>query len=331
MITFLKKNDYIPVLMNFLDRRPDRIKNISTGLLNQNVLVSLGGTDFVFKIYRKEIDIKKIQEIHFIMEFAIRNGIPAPRPLQHGKLKGHVVALYPYIKGVNPDRYKNSEGRIRSMGKMLGEVQFALNKFHSKTPKPVSSSFINWEANSYIKKLLGISRSLARQPAQVRNFIKPVLEFYVETIQSFNWDKGSFSKLPVNMCHNDFHFANILMVKNKITAVLDWEKAGWNWRVFEVMRSVFFNCRKSASELDWHLVKTYLSEYRKIISLTPIERELAFECGYRKYLFDYWAIKQYLSGRKELRSHILRRLTLAKTLTKNRQEYSERISELFAG
>lgn len=186
----------------------------------------------------------------------------------------------------------------------------------------------SFEPRSSLKEICDLRRQLIGQPSAVKREFNTVLDTYEEIISSQTWDIAPFSKLPIRFIHGDYHMQNLLMKGNEIVTVLDWEKCGWSFRGKEIMRSIIHNCRKTASELSWPLIETYLRAYRQHATLSPVEASLTFECGYRPVVFGFWAIKQYLLGHKHFRQNILRRKQILQVCTDHRVEYAERIAQL---
>ncbi len=304
------------------------LKPLVGGLLNQNFIVATSSTKFVFKVYRPEMATEKVDEMHRIMSHCSRRDIPLAFPIATYRVADHVAALYPYIEGENVTRFGNAIKTVGLMGEMLGRVDKALDSFRSAVSKPPSIELATWDPAKTIEEIVQIRRAAKYSRGEAREIVEQAIVIYEDIIAQGDWDKTRFAKLPVKLCHNDFHTNNVLMRDNKLVAVLDWEKAGWDWRAFEIMRSITFNCRKSDRELDWNLVRAYIHGYRKHHFLTALERELAFDTGVFKMFFSLWTIKQYLAGQKELKANILRRARLLPYLFKHRSEFTERIAEL---
>ncbi len=306
------------------------LRPLMGGLLNQNYVVETGRdtTCFVLKIYRPEIQQEKVEEMHRLMTHCSRRGIPLSLPISTYRLAGHVAALYPYIEGENATRFGNTLKNVGLMGEMLGRVDKALDTFRSSVTKPASIELAKWDPAKTLNEMADIRRAAKHRRGEVREIVERALVIYERIMAEGDWDKTRFTKLPVKICHNDFHINNVLMRDNKLVAVLDWEKAGWDWRAFEIMRTITFNCRKSDRELDWTLVRAYVRGYRQYASFTTRERELAYDAGVYKLFFSLWAMKQYLAGHKECKANVLRRARLLPYLFKHRVEFTERIAHL---
>ncbi|MSR85450.1 hypothetical protein EXS71_03405 [Candidatus Uhrbacteria bacterium] len=328
MPSFLLPTELQPVLQDFFGKKKIKTKILRGGLLNQNEWLSVDGEKYVLKIYRLEMTEEKVKETHRLMKFVANHDIPVSLPIKTVMSDGYVIALYPFISGEHPLRYKNTHIRMHKMGMMLGKIHSMLDTFSFKGKKPVYKKLCSWRADYALDRIRGFRQALFDHPASFRKELTKILDVHEQTILQQNWSMKGFDHLPIRLNEGDFHTKNILMHGSQITAVLDWEKAEWGFRGFEVMRSTIFNCRKSATELSWPHIKSYLQGYKIFGRLNDLERELAFECGYRNMVFSFWAIEQYLLGDKRFRDHIIRRISSIKTLTKHRTEYAKRIPEL---
>jgi Ser/Thr protein kinase RdoA (MazF antagonist) len=228
------------------------IEPIASGLLNQNLIVTAkDGARFVFKAYRPEMPREKVEETHRIMAHAARRGIPVPLPIATYQIGDHVAALYPFVDGEHPSRDGVGIRRAGSMGEMLGRVERAIGSFRPAMPKPSSLAVATWDPVVLTKEMAGIRLALRGKPAHTKDEVEQTLVAYETILSAGDWSKGRFAKLPVRVCHNDFHTRNVLMRGESVVAVLDWEKSGWDWRGYELFRSVMFNCRGGRTSLDW--------------------------------------------------------------------------------
>ena len=310
---------------------------IASGLLNQNVLVTTdAGAKFVFKAYRLVMPRAKVDETHRMMAHAAKRGISLPLPVATYEIGQHVAALYPFVDGSHPPRFGAGVRRVEAMGETLGRVDRVLDSFRPIAPKPSSLELASWDAEKFAAEIAAIRASLCGKPRRVRDDVEATLAMHEAILAKGDWDKRPFARLPVRVCHNDYHTQNVLERPVRQAhggadgsiAVLDWEKAGWEWRGFEVARSVMFVCRRSSGTYCWDNVKAYLSGYKRHATLSDRERETAFLCGFNKAFFSLWAAREYVSGRTEMREHLLRRAKLMPYLFKNRTEFAQRIDKM---
>lgn len=330
MIVFLPSATLSEIVRDVLLTTNFSLAPLKGGLLNQNVLVTVFGKKYLLKVYRKEMDAQRIAEMHRVMEHVRKAGIPVPEFIKHLQRDGYEIALYTFLEGEHPSRYKNSKVRVAAMGEMLGRIQKALDTFEPSTSPATPQALVKkWHVEKFLREIEEVRSSLKNVSSQVRNLVESNLNTLETIIQSHQWPEEKFLHLPVVFAHDDFHTKNILFRGDVIVGVLDWEKSGWNFRGGELMRSVMFNCRRVARELSWPLVETYVRTYREAYGpWSEDERWTAFDCGMRNSLFSLWAVKEYIAGHAAVKSNVTRRTLLLSSLAKNQKDYREKLAKL---
>lgn len=324
MLTFLTSNQYRPFVRDVFRNAKITAQPLKSGLLNQNIRLDAKGQSFVLKIYRPEVNSKKLAQTHRLLSFAHKHGIPVALSIASKEIDGHQTAMYPFLTGEHPPRLRNSQKNLFAMGEMLGRIHKSLEKFSPKESGEVVGELSREKIMAGFQEIDKLLRVASKTD---RAFLQPMVRFQKTAFSRDRFDYGKQKKLPVFFCHGDFHFANILMDRGVVTGVLDWEKAGWMWRSQELMRSLLFNTRISIGEFNLGGIKTFISGYKRQISLTPLEKELMFDIGFRKYAYDFWAMRQFLAGQHAFRSNIKRRFEGTKTLARHREMYKQKIGE----
>lgn len=329
MIEFISPAQIKQFVRDQLSTGPILLKPMSGGLLNQNVLVTSADAKFVVKVYRPEMNREKVDEMHRLMAHCAKRGIPVCLPCKQSEVDGFVLAAYPFTEGQHPPRHRKTQETIAEMGAMLGRIDKALDAFRPKEERPASLAPTKYDPTVLLQRINELRQILLGKSVSLRREVNANLDVYEKLTQELDWPDQGFADLPLRVCHGDFHGYNILMREGKIDAVLDWEKSGWDWRGFELMRSILFNCRYDEGRLSWPLIETYIKAYRNAGSvLSSLECSLAFECGFRRTFFSLWAIKRYIDGNADIRGHVIRRIKLFVNLAKHRAEYAERTADL---
>lgn len=106
--------------------------------------------------------------------------------------------------------------------------------------------------------------------AKQRRFFEIPSEEYCNSYQfGFVRDwliKNKPLKKDLCFCHGDFHYANLLWQKNKISGILDWEMAGINIREYDVAWSLILRPdQKFMDTMDE--IKLYLAGYKSVHNL----------------------------------------------------------------
>ncbi len=301
------------------------LRALSGGLLNQSALIEAGRQRLLLKVYRDKMDNAAVAETHRLMAFVAARGIPVPLPVAVGEVGGRVVALYPFVAGVHPPKF--NDPYVEVMGGMLGRIDAVLDGFRPSAPKPLAASLSRaQDVPGFLREMDEVRAQLHVLRPSDRAYIGRCLDDLAWAVREVPWQETNTDDLPVRVCHNDFHSYNVLMRGGRITAVLDWEKAGWQFRGFEAMRSVIFNCRSSWRKVDGDSADAYLRAYARHVRLSVRERETAFVCGLREMTFSLWAVREYLRGHAAVRANIRRRTAVVRFLAAHREAFAERVA-----
>ncbi len=331
MLQFLDKPEIDRLVKSAFPTGNTSWKQMEKGLLNQNILVCADQQSYLLKVYRPELTSQDLVEMHRVLEFVKGEGIPVPELISYQETDRVRIAMYTFLPGKHPSMYSRSKTRISVMGDMLGRVHTALERYQEKysVPQPTLDPVMP-TADKKLKKIEAMCQDIRETKPPKYKALLRVLGETAERLQSRVWDIHAFDHLPRHLCHGDFHTKNILFSGNVLTGVIDWEKFGWGGHAFEIMRSIIYNCRRSASSLDWASVDAYIQAYRRHQHLTPIECELAFPFVFQKLMFGTWAEEQYVKGQHELWDNVERRRAMNAYLFENEQQFSERIANLLS-
>ncbi len=332
MMTFFAQDDLNRLLAELFPNEKVKISSLDKGLLNQNLVVETKAEKLLLKIYRSEVGKQELQDMHRVMEFVDERGVPVPKLIMNTERSDRQIGLYRYLLGKNPVLYSKSILRIEAMGEMLGQIHKILDDY-ARIYKPEDVTPMQAEIHKREEKVKKIQVLIEKAKQQELPHIKEligILEERVSRLESQDWDFASFDQLPHHFVHGDFHTANILFSGNHLAGVLDWEKAGWGGHAFEIMRSIIFNCRRTAKSLNWQNVETYVKAYKQHQSLTSAECELAFPFVFSKMMFGTWTEEEYLKGRTDVWENVLRRHEINAYLFKNQQAFTKRFAELFS-
>lgn len=332
MLTFFNQEDLNGLLSELFPNEQVKVSSLDKGLLNQNLVVETNAKKLLLKIYRSEVGKQELQDMHRVMEFVGERGIPVPKLIVTTEYANRQIGLYSYLPGKNPVLYSTSLPRIEAMGERLGRIHALLSEYAEiYTPKdetPLQATIHAREEK--VKKINSLIEKAKQQELPHSKELIAILEERTARLESQTWDFASFDELPHHFVHGDFHTKNILFFGNKLTGVLDWEKIGWGSHAFEIMRSIIFNCRRTAKSLNWQNVETYVKAYKRHQLLTPAECELAFPFVFSKMMFGTWTEEEYLKGRMDVWENVLRRHEINAYLFKNQRTFTKRFSELFS-
>lgn len=89
--------------------------------------------------------------------------------------------------------------------------------------------------------------------------------------------------------HGDFYPGNLLFVSGGIlSAILDWDFCGGNWRGIEVARAVVETALTPDDQLDWQRATAFLDAYTAQQPLSTEERRSMFQLWFNYLLFSVY-------------------------------------------
>jgi homoserine kinase type II len=78
--------------------------------------------------------------------------------------------------------------------------------------------------------------------------------------------------LPQQLLHQDYGPGNILMDGDRVTAILDFEFVGLDWRLFDLVVALsWWPVRKMGTGEEWELIDAFARTYVKYVPLNPAE------------------------------------------------------------
>jgi Ser/Thr protein kinase RdoA (MazF antagonist) len=330
MLTFIEAPEIQELIKAFFSSKRFSWKSLDQGLLNQNLVVESQAEKYLLKIYRSEITDEELRDMHQVMEFVEKQGIPVPKLLNFQQMiGGQRAGLYTFLPGKNPSRFSSPLPRIVNMGDMLGRVHATLEDYRKQFHRQLAMNepVLPTKEKKLEKIAKLIDKTKQDRPPHEEELVR-ILTNHIDQISSRDWDMHAFDALPRHLCHGDFHTRNLLCQGSVITGVLDWEKFGWGGHAYEVIRSIVYNCCRTPGSFNWQAVQTYIRAYKQHQTLTPLECQLAFPFVFQKLIFGTWMEEEYLKGRPEVWEKVTRRAAMNAYLFKHEQRIAERIQAL---
>ncbi|MCI0437995.1 MAG: phosphotransferase [Chloroflexi bacterium] len=149
-----------------------------------------------------------------------RHCVPAPRPLlldERGDILGSPGIVTSFVEGRHVAVPRAPKTWARRMAQTLARI-------HSITPTPQERKFLldgNYEAVWFLRRGEVLERMAARPDGEVVwHTVRDLLP--------------SLRKVPDSLVHIDFWTGNVLWVKDRISAVVDWEEAAYGDPAYDV-------------------------------------------------------------------------------------------------
>ncbi len=189
-------------------------KGIAEGVSNSNWLVettgsAANGKRFILTMYERRIDITELPFFLGLLDHLAAQGCPVPRTIHDRQgassrmLGGKAVALIEFLPGVSVNQ--PTPAQALSVGKVLAEMHESARGFAGSRANDLGP-----EASA---------RVLAECGAAALAEIDPGLPAMIAVAQEVagNWPSG----LPASIIHSDLFPDNVLMLGDKVSALID--------------------------------------------------------------------------------------------------------------
>ncbi|MEL1249475.1 homoserine kinase [Aurantiacibacter gilvus] len=242
-------------------------KGIAEGVSNSNWLVETtggteGGTRFILTMYERRIDIAELPFFLGLLDHLSEHGAPVPRTIHDRSgaasrtIMGKAVALIEFLPGVSVD--EPTAAQARSVGKVLAQMH------------ALAQDFSGQRAND-----LGPDVSaavLAECGADALAQIDPALPAVIAVAGDIasRWP----TDLPQSVIHSDLFPDNVLMLGDKVSALIDFyfacnDAMAYDLAVTHAAWSFADHGRTYRPEVGQAL----LQGYESVRQLLPAERE----------------------------------------------------------
>lgn len=189
-------------------------KGIAEGVSNSNWLLETTGSEtngrrFILTMYERRIDIAELPFFLGLLDHLAAHGCPVPRTIHDRSgassrmLHGKAVALIEFLPGVSVDH--PTPQQARSVGRVLAEMHATAQDFpgtRANDLDPYTSARVLAECG--MDSLKAINSAL------------PEVATVAEEIAE-NWPQG----LPQSVIHSDLFPDNVLMLGDKVSALID--------------------------------------------------------------------------------------------------------------
>lgn len=242
-------------------------KGIAEGVSNSNWLVETtsgaeGGTRFILTMYERRIDVADLPFFLGLLDHLSAHGAPVPRTIHDRqgaasrKVSGKAVALIEFLPGVSVG--EPSPAQARSVGKVLAQMHGLAQGFGG-----VRANDLGPDTSA---------RVLAECGEAALGEIDPALPAVAATAAEVarDWPQG----LPQSVIHSDLFPDNVLMLGDKVSALIDFyfacnDAMAYDLAVTHAAWSFADNGQSYRPEVGQAL----LQGYESVRKLLPAERE----------------------------------------------------------
>jgi len=213
---------------------------------SNNYKIHFEGNTYILKKWSSSKHPKELSQILTLMTYFNSAEMPVPRAISNNagsmlcKVNQNYWSLFPYIKG---DYFSGNNGQIDVIPKILGEFYFkGLNIPKELTPVK-GPSHLTDEDNCLLFKL-------NQERGNWTDILGEELAFLLSENWNYIWNtwnklrQGNFLLGSCRPIHFDLHPHNLLVDKNEVTAILDFE----SFQVFRVGVAIAFNGLKQCRQ-----------------------------------------------------------------------------------
>jgi len=267
------------------------------GYLNKSLVVdSEEGKFFLQEI---ENDFRNVVEEIKVLQYLKEHNFPVPNFLKNKNdnyltyYGGKKFLLSEFIDGTSPVQFNMlNEAQLKNSARTLAKLHYFLANYEAQ-PFSNPNTPTQEEALKICQQVDGIIRNnfpFATNKIDINTEL--MIKRKIKLLKYFNPEKlrKELSKCPKQFVHGDYHGANLIFDENdEVKGVVDWEYFGYDYRIWEVARSMAFICDidytgSLAGPMDLEKAKKYLQAYDKINPLTEEEIKIIPE------LLEYQAI-----------------------------------------
>jgi homoserine kinase type II len=300
ILTKLEKDDFARILENFSIGKYKLHKHISWALGNTVYILKTTRGNFILKIYENS-DPKFIDFQIKIMKLMEKERLPSPKIIgtKNGKslliFNNHRIVIQEFVEGREPKRF--ADGLIKDIATKQGKMNNVLRriKLQEKYTWGINYQFkpLNFDVSKYK------DFDIIKENRKIRNDLKQIKR----------------QNLRRSVIHGDFHGVNLLVGKNKLKAIIDWDDAHEDFIVQEVSNFICGTFVNEKGEVNYEKIKLYLRTFEKYLKLNADEKEaIYFFIKHRLQGIISWHIIQ-------LRKHKDMEKSILKSIRENIEKY----------
>jgi homoserine kinase type II len=252
---------------------PWRVEVPQRGTNNEVLFVESGGRRYVVREYQNQTEDHVLREHRLLQRLAddgeLDVAVPQPLALADGRTIlttcDPPLAVFGYLEGTRPERTVET---VRLAGDVLGRLTLALAKVPSALAptdwRRQTLATIRPEVPDVAALATELRSHLSRHPGV------DWLAAHADTIEPAVADLAEV--LPCQIIHGDLALSNLLMTDGRVSAVLDWEIAGWDMRVNDVVGALMTSTG-NPEDAQWPArVDAFHSGYAAHVALGRDER-----------------------------------------------------------
>lgn len=243
-------------------------KGIAEGVSNSNWLVETTGSDgkgarFILTMYERRIEIADLPFFLDLLDHLSARGCPVPRTIHDREgasfrfVDGKAVALIEFLPGVSVDH--PTAAQARAVGKALAQIHLASQDFAATRPNALDIS-VSYE-------------TLEQCGAAALAGINPDLPAFVGKAAALSeaWPRD----LPRAICHTDLFPDNVLMLGDRVSALIDFYFACEETMAYDLaVTHASWSFARGGHGFATDIGRALMAGYEAVRPLGPREREV---------------------------------------------------------
>ncbi|KPV61022.1 hypothetical protein QJ48_02310 [Paenibacillus sp. A3] len=276
-----EKERILSILRRYGNHESWAVSEIENGLNNTTRFARHGGQDYVLRIYENHADHNKVVYEHEVLR-QLQNAdlsfaVPVPLAAKDGTTyidtgDGKLAALFQYIEGGRAEL--TLPAHARATGQATGELVTALERVTVPWPPSYTPYYNLDEIHPLVtRKKLDVWLSQVGKGELEPAAIGFREEMALLEARLPDWLK----RLPQQHVHSDIVCDNVLVLQDRVTAILDFEFVMIDFRALELAVLLYewvdLTENGMISDLAWEAIRACLEGYGRSASLTAAEIE----------------------------------------------------------
>jgi Ser/Thr protein kinase RdoA (MazF antagonist) len=264
---------------------------LQRGSLNRNFRVETERGSFFLRKHRSDVDCAWAEREHRVIAWAGDRGVPVVYPVRTTEggtvveADGVVWAAFPWVQGSVLRRDRIPKHAAFALGRLHGLTQRAM----LGNPDASGEARLTWDSSAATERLAQLIEATAARgdadglAAGLAGQLDLLLSGAARPV-------SDFAQLPVQALHMDFHDRQVIFGGGqRVVALVDWEMAGSNPRIWELLRSLSF-----AKLLRPEYTEAYVRGFSENVALTEQECHDGVALWWQTRLHDTWAVSEFL-------------------------------------
>jgi homoserine kinase type II len=262
------KADYQKIIFNYDIGDYLKSTNFVNGTVNTTVLIKTTQSNFVLRYYEN----RKKRHVQFevdLMNYLKSKSFLCPKVIKDkngnfiNSYQNKPYIIIEYVDGrhfKNPNYFNNIEF-LKQFSKIVARFHKLSRQYKIKDPYGHEEFNVKYCWNKFQNNPHYHRTKDSRQT------------WFKQEINKINIPKN----LPKGVCHCDLNYSNVLMKKNKIVSLLDFDMACYTYLVYDIASLIYWEAWPPKKGYNVQKTQTIVKEYNKIRNLNNNERNHIYD------------------------------------------------------